>query len=85
MPVSTNGKNGRYNIIGVPTPKCNYCGKELNFEFDYSCIVCGRITCDNHNDVCQEEDEDYVEKGCDLVACFVCLKAHTKAHHSDIL
>ena len=85
MVFSTNGKNSRQNIIGVPAPRCYYCGKELDFEFDYSCITCGHITCDNHNDVCQEEDDDYEEKGCDLVTCIVCFEAHTKAHHSDIL
>jgi hypothetical protein len=24
-----------------------------------------------------------MEKGCDLVTCFVCFEAHSKAHHSD--
>ena len=77
MVLSANGKSNI--IIGVPAPRCSYCGKELDFEFDYSCI-----TCDNHNDVCQEEDDDeYMEKGCDLVTCFVCFEAHSKAHHSD--
>ena len=85
MPVSTNGKNGRHNIIGVAVPQCDYCGKELDFEFDYSCITCGRITCANHQDVCQEEGEDYEEKGCDLVTCIVCFDEHTKSHHSDLL
>ena len=84
MPLSTNGKSGRYNIIGVPAPSCSYCGKELDFEFDYSCITCGRITCDNHQEACSEEEGDYVEKGCDLVTCFVCFEAHTRTHHPDI-
>ncbi len=86
MVVSVNGKNSKQNTIGVPDPRCFYCEKELDFEFDYSCITCGRITCDNHNAVCQEEyDGDYVEKECDLVTCFVCFEAHTKTHHSDII
>ena len=84
MPLSTNGTNGRHNIIGVPAPRCSYCGKELDFEFDYSCITCGHITCDNHQEICQEEyDDDYVEKWCDLVTCFVCFGEHMREHHPD--
>ena len=84
MVLSANGKSSINIIIGVPAPRCSYCGKELDFEFDYSCITCGRITCDNHNDGCREDDDDeYVEKGCDLVTCFVCFETHSKAHHSD--
>ena len=85
MLLTANGKNGVHGIAGIQYPICYYCGKELGLEFDYSCTTCGRITCDNHNDVCQEEyGEHYAEKGCDLVTCFVCLKAHTKAHHPNI-
>lgn len=83
MTLSMNG-NGKHHMIGLATPRCDYCGKELDFKFDYSCLVCGHMTCDNHNDVCQEYGEDYEEKGCDLVTCYVCLEAHTKAHHPDI-
>ena len=84
MPVSANGKASIQNVISVPSPECHYCGKGLDFQFDYSCITCGRLTCDNHNDVCSEEyDEDYEEKGCDLVACIVCIETHTKTHHPD--
>lgn len=85
MPVSTNGTSSGHGIIGVSAPRCHFCGKELDFEFDYSCIICGHITCDNHQDVCQEYDEDYEGKGCDLVTCYVCLEAHTKTCHSDVL
>ena len=83
MVLSANGQSSRHNIIGVPASKCYYCGRELDFEFDYSCIVCGHITCNNHNDICQEEDEGYEGKGCDLVTCFVCLESHTREHHPD--
>ena len=83
MPLPTNGTNGGHNITGVSAPRCSYCGKELDFEFDYSCITCGNITCDNHQEACSEEDDDYEEKGCDLVTCLVCFEAHTKAHHPD--
>lgn len=86
MLLSVNGKNGVPGIAGVEFPACYYCGKDLGFEFDYSCVVCGRMTCDNHNDVCQEEyDEHYEEKGCDWVTCFRCLEAHMNAHHPDVL
>lgn len=86
MVLSANGKSSRHNIVGVPAPRCSYCGKELDFEFDYSCITCGRITCDNHQEICQEDyDDDYVEKGCDLVTCVECYDAHVEAHHSDTL
>ena len=78
-----NGKISKQNIIGIPAPRCYYCGKELDFEFDYSCITCGRITCDNHQEVCQEYDDDYEEKGCDLGTCIVCFDAHTREHHPD--
>ena len=82
MVFSANGKSSRHNIIGVPAPRCYYCGRELDFEFDYSCITCGRITCDNHQEACSEDDDNYVEKGCDLVTCFVCFDEHTETHHS---
>ncbi len=86
MLFSANGKSSIHNIVGVQVPVCYYCGKGLDFEFDYSCITCGLITCDAHNEVCSEEyDEHYEEKGCDLVTCFVCFEAHTNAHHSDII
>ncbi len=86
MVFSANGKSNSPNIIGVPAPECYYCGKQLDFDFNYSCITCRRITCDNHNDVCQEEyDDDYEEKECDLAACFVCLDTHMKAHHPEVL
>ena len=86
MVLSVNGKDSRHNIVGVSAPRCSYCGKELDFEFDYSCITCGQITCDNHHDICQEDyDNDYVEKGCDLVTCFVCFNEHMRTHHSDAL
>ena len=85
MVLSANGKSSKHNIIGTPAPICYYCGKELDFEFDCSCLTCGRIACDNHNDVCQEDDDDYEEKGCDLVTCVVCSNEHTKTHHPEIL
>ena len=86
MVLSANGKDSRHNIVGVPAPRCSYCGKELDFEFDYSCITCGHITCDNHHDICQEDyDDDYVEKGCDLVTCVACYDVHAEAHHSESL
>ncbi len=77
MPLSANGTTGSHSIVGVPAPRCNYCRKELDFEFDYSCI-----TCDNHQEIYQEEyDDDYAEKGCALVICFVCFEEHKKVHH----
>lgn len=85
MVISANGKSSRHNIVGVPAPRCYYCGYELDFEFDYSCITCGRITCDNHQEACSElDDDDHVEIGCDLVTCVACYDAHLEAHHSDI-
>lgn len=85
MVISSNGKVSRHNIVGVPAPRCYYCGNELDFEFDYSCITCGRITCDNHQRICQDDyDNYYVEKGCNLVTCTVCYDAHVEAHNSDI-
>ena len=85
MVLSANGKSGRHNIVGIMAPRCYYCGKELDFEFDYACITCGSITCDNHQEICQEEyDDDYVEKGCDSVTCVACYDAHLEAHHLDI-
>lgn len=85
MVLSTNGKTSRHNIVGVSALGCFYCGNELGFVFDYSCITCGRMTCDNHQEICQEEyDDDYVEKGCDLVTCVACHGAHVKVHHPDI-
>ena len=81
MVFSANGKSGRLNITGIPTPRCYYCRRELDFEFDYSCINCGCITCDNHQEVCSEDDDNYVEKGCGLVTCFVCFDEHTISHH----
>ena len=84
MLVSSNGKGSLQNVISISAPECHYCGKDLDFQFDYSCITCGRITCDHHNNVCSEEyDEHYEAKGCDLVACIVCIESHTKTHHPD--
>ena len=37
---------------------CYYCEAGLDLEFDYTCIICGALTCDNHNDVCQVDYED---------------------------
>ena len=84
MVISANGKSNWQNVVGVSATRCYYCGKELDFEFDYSCITCGRITCDNHQEICQEEyNDDYEEKGCDLVTCVMCFSAHVEAHHPD--
>ena len=83
MPVSTNGTSSGHGIIGVSAPRCHFCGKKMDFEFDYSCITCGRITCDNHQEACSEEEGDYVEKGCDLVTCIVCFDAHTRTYHPE--
>ena len=85
MVVSANGKSSSHNIVGVPASRCYYCGKELDFEFDYSCITCGHITCNIHQEICQDDyDDDYMEKGCDLVTCIACYDAHVEAHHSSI-
>ena len=85
MVMSANGKSSRHFIVDGPTPRCCYCGKELGTEFDYSCITCGRIACDNHQEICQEDhDVDYVEKGCDLVTCVACYDAHVEVHHTNI-
>ena len=61
---------------------CYYCEAGLDLEFDYTCIICGALTCDNHNDVCQADYEDG-GSDCDLVTCYVCAEAHMKSHRFD--
>ena len=49
---------------------CYYCGGELPPPYDYSCIECGRLTCDNHNEICQNPECDYD------ITCYECMEAH---------
>jgi DNA-directed RNA polymerase subunit N (RpoN/RPB10) len=60
--------------------QCYSCGAILDTQYDYSCVSCGRQTCDNHNEVCQEFGEDS-EGECDLVTCSLCLEVHTLTRH----
>ena len=61
---------------------CYYCEAVLGLEFDYTCLICGALTCDKHNDVCQADDEEG-SGNCDLVTCHVCAEEHGKSHHSE--
>ena len=54
---------------------CFYCDRELEPQNDYSCIVCGRETCDYHNEACQGEDCDY------YITCFRCMDQHIQTSH----
>ena len=62
----------------TPIPDCHYCGVYLDSLYDYSCISCGRETCDNDSQACQEE-------GCDEITCFACVVAHLQAYHTDTM
>ena len=61
---------------------CHYCDTVLGLEYDYTCIECGTLTCDNHNELCQADDDER-SKDCDFVSCYVCFEQHMKYQHSD--
>ena len=88
MPPSVDGKvnltiaDNEYDSDENPELLCYYCEAVLDFEFDYTCVVCGTLTCDNHNEVCQIDEEESIE-GCDLVTCHVCAVEHMKSHRLD--
>ena len=50
---------------------CYYCGRELLPPYDYSCFDCGRLTCDNHQEICQQPECDYP------ITCYRCMEAHS--------
>ena len=50
-----------------PLAVCFYCDTSLDDTKDYSCVKCGRLTCDNHNVACQD---------CDFNACSACMASH---------
>ncbi len=60
---------------------CYFCETILDLEFDYTCIICGTLACDKHNDICQADEAERTED-CDLVTCYVCVKRHTESQHS---
>ena len=62
--------NGDDNPVAV----CFYCNRSLDSIHDYSCIDCGRLTCDNDCEVCDGDD-------CELVTCRRCMGPHLQTEH----
>ena len=56
--------------------RCHYCGRLLDFRYDYSCISCSMQTCDNCCEACQEED-------CGLIVCSLCFDRHMETHEME--
>ncbi len=66
LPVSV-----RFAAVEWSTPLfCFFCGRELLHPYDYSCAECGRLTCDNDQEICQNMECDYP------VTCHKCMEAH---------
>ena len=61
-----------------PITQCHYCNAPLAPQFDFSCAICTRETCDNDRQMCQEDD-------CDTITCFRCVEAHIVESHSALL
>ncbi len=53
---------------------CFYCDRSLEPIYDYSCISCGRLTCDDDCEVCDADD-------CGLITCTRCIGPHIQAEH----
>ena len=61
-----------------PITRCYYCDAPLAPQFDFSCAICTRETCDNDSRACQ------VDFGCDVVTCFACADTHVEEFHGAI-
>ena len=57
-----------------PASVCFYCNRQLEPIHDYSCVDCGRLTCDNHCEICDDWD-------CGLITCVRCIEPHMRAEH----
>ncbi len=53
---------------------CFYCARLLEPIYDYSCVDCGRLTCDNDCEVCDEDN-------CGLITCIRCMESHMRNEH----
>ena len=53
---------------------CFYCNRSLEPIYDYSCIACGRLTCDNCCEICGDYD-------CGLITCIRCIEPHMRNEH----
>ena len=57
-----------------PNEFCFYCNCLLEPMNDYSCISCGRLTCDNDCEICDDRD-------CGLITCVRCFEPHMQTEH----
>ena len=63
----------------TPMVQCHYCGISLGPWYDYSCISCGRDTCDKDIQWCPESDLE----ACEAIICFACVGTHLETHHPE--
>ena len=56
---------------------CFYCNRSLVPTYDYSCIDCGRLTCDDDCEICDDWD-------CGLITCARCIEPHMRAEHPEM-
>ncbi len=54
-------------------PVCYHCNRELEPQYDYSCLSCGRASCDYCSEACQADD-------CDDITCYRCVERHIATH-----
>ena len=62
------------NFIQEDVAVCHYCNRELDPQYDYSCISCTRESCDYCNQACLE---------CDYITCSACIEQHMAAYHAE--
>ena len=55
--------------------QCHYCGRQLCTRYDYACVSCGHLVCDNELQACQQQDD------CDTITCNHCVDRHLDSVH----
>ncbi len=59
-----------------PVAHCCHCNRPLCPMYDYGCVSCGRLFCDEACQACQEDD-------CDIITCIDCVARHLANSHSQ--